>query len=109
MSAFVFNENAVSTRIVKRVDKAQFLLDQQVIKDSNYYCPEDTGDLQDSALKGQQLGEVVWNSEYASRQYYEDNNKSKDRNPNASMKWFEVAKSVNKDAWLREANNGYNS
>lgn len=106
---FDFNESAVLTKIDKRVDKAQFLLDQQVIKDSNLYCPEDTGDLQDSALIGQQLGLVVWDSIYARRQYYEDNNKARDKNPRASMKWFEVAKAENIKEWEKLTNDGYNS
>lgn len=100
--------NKIANKVENRVDKAQFLLNQQVIKDSNYYCPEDTGNLQDSAIIGSNDGEVIWDSEYARRQYYEDNNKSKDRNPNASMKWFEVAKAKLKDTWIRLANDKYN-
>ena len=103
-----FNESAISTKINNRLGKAQFLLDQQVIKDSNLYCPEDTGDLQDSAIIGQQPGTIVWDSVYARRQYYEDNNKSRDKNPRASMKWFEVAKSENLKQWEKLANDEYN-
>ena len=103
-----FNETAISKKVSNRIDKAQFILDQQVIKDSNLYCPEDTGDLQDSAIIGQQLGTIVWDSVYAKRQYYEDNNKSRDKNPRASMKWFEVAKAEKKEEWLRLANGEYN-
>ena len=104
----IFDEAKVNTKISNRVRKAQYLLDQQVIKDSNLYCPQDTGDLQDSALKPQPLGTVVWDVEYAKRQYYEDNNKSKDLNPRASMKWFEVAKTEKKKEWEKLANDEYN-
>jgi len=102
-----FDEGAISTKINKAMDKTQFILDQQVIKDSNLYCPEDRGGLQDSAIIGQQLGVVVWDIEYAKRQYYEDNNKSKDLNPRASMKWFEVAKAEYKKEWLKLAKSEY--
>ena len=104
----IFDEAKVNTKISNRVRKAQYLLDQQVIKDSNLYCPEDTGDLQDSAIIGQQPGIILWDSVYARRQYYEDNNKSRDKNPRASMKWFEVAKSEKKREWEKLANDEYN-
>jgi hypothetical protein len=100
--------NKVAGRIQKRLKKSQFVLDQQVIKDSNYYAPEDKGELQDSAILGSNPGKIKWDKSYARRQYYEDNNKSKDRNPNASMKWFEVAKSKWLSRWLRVANDKYN-
>jgi len=104
-----FDTNAIKGRIEKRMEKAQYLLDMQVIKDSNLYCPEDVGDLQDSALLGYTNGLVVWDIEYAKNQYYNDNNKSTDKNPRASMKWFEVAKSNHLKEWENLANAEYNS
>lgn len=100
--------NKTATRIAKRIKKSQFLLDQQVLKDSNFYVPEDTGNLQDSGVLGTSGGEVKWDSIYAKKQYYEDNKKSKDRNPNASMKWFEVAKGKQLKIWEKIANDKYN-
>lgn len=102
------DENKLLRKIKGRTDKSQFFLDQQVIKDSNFYAPEDTGNLQDRAIIASGGGVVTWDSIYAARQYYEDNNKSKDRNPNASMKWFEVAKSKNLKNWEKLANDKYN-
>jgi hypothetical protein len=105
-----FDPNSIMDKIRKRTEKAQYLLDMQVIKDSNLYCPEDVGDLQDSAILGYKTGgQVVWDVEYAKNQYYSDNNKSKDKNPRASMKWFEVAKAENLQAWEKLANDQYNS
>lgn len=101
------DETALLKRITGRLKKVQFDLDQQVIKDSNYFAPLDTGDLQDTVLSSE-LGLIVWASVYASRQYYEDNNKSLDKNPNASMLWFEVAKAKNINDWERLANDRYN-
>ena len=106
---FEFEENKVKTKIENRVGNAQFLLTQQVIKDSNLYCPQDTGDLQDSAIIGSNNEEAIWNSVYARRQYYEDNNKATDKNPRASYKWFEVAKVNFKKQWEKLANDKYNS
>jgi hypothetical protein len=104
-----FDTNAVMDKIKKRTEKAQYLLDMQVIKDSNLYCPEDVGDLQDSALLGYTSGQVVWDIEYAKNQYYSDNNKSTDKNSRASMKWFEVAKANHLKEWEELANAEYNS
>lgn len=83
--------------------RAQAALDVQVIKDSNYFCPEDEGTLQASALTASRIGQghVEWNTPYAREQYYSKPNKSQDRNPHARMKWFEVAKAQWLKHWLR--------
>lgn len=93
---------------VKRVSKeVQFVIDEQVIKDSNYYCPEAEGTLKKSAITSSDVGsgKVKWNTPYAKRLYYgEDYKFSKDRNPNARAKWFEEAKSKHKKEWLEIGN-----
>jgi len=92
----------------KRTMDAQRALDVQVIKDSNYYCPEADGTLKRSALKSQPgSGVVKWDEKYAARQYYELPNKSKDANPNARMEWFEEAKATKKESWEKLANAEY--
>jgi hypothetical protein len=91
-----------------RLNKAQFLLDQQVLKDSNFYAPRDEGSLVKSGIIGTAGGTVEWDIVYAKRQYYEYPNKSKDKNINAQMKWFEVAKSKKKKEWIKIANGEYN-
>lgn len=95
--------------IGKRMAKAQFALDQQVLKDTNFYVPKDSGQLEASAIKGTRLGsgKIIYNEPYAAYQFYTDNNKSKDQNPNASTEWFEVAKSKNVKKWDRIAQKGY--
>ena len=102
-ASFEFNQNACLSRLNGLTEKAQYELDQAVLADSNYYCPQADGDLQKSALIASTGGEVTWNTPYARRQYYELPNKSKDKNPYAMMKWFEEAKAINKDRWLRIA------
>lgn len=92
----------IKTRFDHKIEKSQLALDTQVAKDSNYFCPEDTGTLQRSVLTGSKLGSGVlnWDQEYAKPLYYGEGFKfSKDRNPNASAKWFERAKAQYKRAW----------
>ena len=93
-----------------RIKRAQILLDQTVAKDSNYYVPNDTGTLESSVLTGSKMGsgELIWNTEYAKKQYYGLENKSKDKNPNASMKWFERAKAVKLKEWEKISNDRFN-
>lgn len=103
--------NKVISEKMKKIHSAQILLDQTVAKDSNYYVPKDTGTLESSVLTGSKMGsgELIWNTEYAKEQYYDKSNKSKDLNPNASMKWFERAKAVKLKEWEKITNDKYNS
>ena len=103
-----FDTSAITARLEKRVKKAQLALDVQVLKDSNYYCPYDTGTLIRSSIIASGGGRILWNQEYANYQYYTDNKKSKDMNPNASMKWFEKAKVQNEKFWIELVNKVYN-
>jgi|WetSurMetagenome_2_1015567.scaffolds.fasta_scaffold381508_2 hypothetical protein len=104
-----FDAKGVQARIGRRVQSNQFLLDQQIAKDSNYYCPRDVGSLQDSVIPSaaQGVGVLEWNEVYARAQYYDLPNKSKDKNPNASMKWFEKAKKVFLQKWLEVGRRGF--
>lgn len=97
----------VGPAVKEMVKRAQFVLDEQVIKDSNYYIPQDQGFLKDSALSASSVGEgrVVWNTPYARRLYYNPQyHFSKDKNPNAQGLWFEAAKSARKKEWEKIAN-----
>lgn len=97
-----FNDAAAKARISSAIHKAQMKLDQQVITDSNYYCPLKTGTLQKSALINTVLGSglVRWVTPYARSQYYGVNfDRSQDPNPNACAKWFEAAKSRKLEQW----------
>lgn len=100
------NESLIRQKINNSVDATQKVLDSQVLKDSNYYCPMDTSSLQKSAIQHTVIGsgKVVWQTPYARKQYYDYPNKSHQKNPNATMKWFESAKAKNLNNWLRIAN-----
>lgn len=103
-----FDVNALYKRLTKRTDRSQSSLAIQVLKDSNYFCPEDVGTLQKSAVISSNKDNITWNTVYAKKQYYSDDNKSIDKNPNASSKWFERAKSEHEKDWIRLANAQYN-
>lgn len=99
-----FNDAAVKARISAAIHKAQIRLDQQVITDSNFYCPMKTGTLQKSAIINTVLGSglVKWRTPYARRQYYGVNfDHSKSANPNACAKWFEAAKARKMEQWRK--------
>ncbi|QWI52519.1 minor capsid protein [Bacillus mycoides] len=94
----------LESKVISATEKAQFALDQQVLKDSNYYAPEDTGELIRSGVRFSQLGEghVEWNTPYARRLYYNPQYKfSHDTNTNAQGLWFEAAKAAHLDDWVR--------
>ena len=99
-----FNDAATKARISASIYKAQIRLDQQVITDSNFYCPLKTGTLQKSAIINTVLGSglVKWRTPYARAQYYGVNlDRSKDPNPNACAKWFEAAKARKMEQWRK--------
>lgn len=106
MTRLEMNNPKIMAAIKKRTLKAQLALGIQVLKDSNYYCPEDQGFLKASGIQSGP-GKIEWNMPYASEQYYGKPNKSKDDNPNARMKWFEEAKAIKMKKWEGMANNEY--
>ncbi|WP_267379399.1 minor capsid protein [Bacillus sp. GM_Baccil_2] len=98
------NTSQTESKIMNAVEKAQFALDQQVLKDSNYYAPEDTTELKRSGVRYSRPGEghVGWDTPYARRLYYNPQyNFSKDVNPNAQGLWFEAAKAAHLGDWQR--------
>lgn len=104
-----FDAASCEARIKERLAKCQKKLDAQVLKDSNYYCPMFRGILQKSSILSTVIGsgKIVWNTPYAREQYYGKPNKSRDKNPNARMEWFEAAKSKNLRKWEKMVNDEY--
>lgn len=100
----------VANRIGRRIaDTVQAPLDTQVLKDSNYYIPKDTGALEQSGVRHSQIGRgvIIWKMPYVRKQYFDLPHKSTETNPNARMRWFEVAKAQFKRAWINLANRRY--
>lgn len=89
---------------------AQFMLDSDVLKDSNYYIPKDTGNSERSGIIHSQLGygKIVWRTPYIRKIYYGTSiNFHKDINPNAQDLWFEAAKASKKERWIVDLRNLY--
>lgn len=101
--------NKLQSKRRNATKSAQMQLDQDVLKDSNYYAPQDSGNMIGSSLIASQIGKgkLVWDTKYAKRNYYLDLNFSKDKNPNAQKLWFEVAKANKKEGWLKGARSEY--
>jgi hypothetical protein len=102
----------VVARLSKQLVFSQAALDEQVLKDSNYFCPLQEGTLQASGVLSTKLGSgiVIWDTPYAHRLYWHpEYNFSLDRNPNARGKWFEEAKARHLPEWLAKAQGALNA
>jgi len=102
-----FKEARVKARFNAKIKRAQMKLDTQVVADSNYFVPNKTSTLQKSAIINPVIGTglVIWDTDYARRQYYGENfDHSKQLNPNACAKWFETAKARKLEQWRRLVN-----
>lgn len=100
----------------KRIDQATMLsqtfLDNEVLKDSNYYIPMDTGNARDSGILHSKIGsgQIQWVAPYIRPIYYNSNmNFSKDRNPNATNLWYEYAKAQKLDDWVEGSQKAFRS
>ena len=103
-----FDKTGCKKKIESSLSVVQKKLDSQVMKDANYFCPQDTGALQKSVL-GSVIGSglLTWAIDYAKKMYHFKGRVSKETNPNASVKWFEVAKSRYREKWVRLVNDGF--
>ena len=83
-----------------KLKAAQTRLAMQVGDDSNKFCKEDTRQTHDSMKTSSnfEAGEVSWTTSYANEAYY-DPRARKQKNPNATSKWFETAKSQRLENW----------
>jgi len=107
---FKLDVAATEKRLDARLKLAQKAVDAKVLQDSNFYIPMDSGSLKNSGIISTVIGSgvVQWSAPYAAEQYYGKPNKSHQKNPNARMMWFEVAKSVKLKEWEKLANDTYN-
>lgn len=105
-----FDAGRFTNRSQAAMNAAQHAFDQQIVKDSNYYVPKDTGELEASSLRSSQFGQgiLIWDTKYAKRLYFNQSaHFSKDRNPNASPLWFEHGKTRHKNDWIEVAKQTY--
>lgn len=103
------DERKLRQKVDKRCVPVQKMLDAQVLKDSNFYCPVDSGDLKNSAITTSVIGsgKLEWAEPYAHAQYYGYPKKRKEYNANATSKWFETAKQRRIKVWEKIANEEY--
>lgn len=102
--------NEIQSNYQKAIERTQYILDEQILKDSNYYIPMDERELMNSSLRASEVGNGLlrWDTPYARRLYYNPQyNFQKDENPNASGLWFEKAKAYRAPEWNKLANNTF--
>lgn len=98
----------IELKLKRARERAQRRLSMQVLKDSNYYIPKDTGALETSGIIDSTDREVSWNMRYAKRLYWNPQfNFSKDVNPNARGLWFEEAKAQKLNSWMQVVKDEY--
>ena len=101
--------NIDGDKIQVKMDKAWKtgleMLSSEILKDCNLYCKQDQGFLIMSSYIHSQLdkGLLVWQTPYAARQYYEIKTAHTDKNPNATWRWCETAKTNHLDEWNMKA------
>lgn len=95
--------NKVTTTVQTSWKKGLAQLSEEILADCNEYCKEYTGALIQSSLihSRPKEGKLIWRTPYARRQYWVIRTAHKDKNPNATWKWCEVAK----ERWLERWNN----
>lgn len=92
------------TEVIKRINtataKGQFLMAQQALKDSNYYCKHDSGALIAAGIKDSKLEEglLIWGIIYAKKQYWLKT-AYKSKNQNARWMWAHYANSQHGKEW----------
>lgn len=100
-----FNGNTLTAKIEGAWNKSLALLTEEILNDANRYVKVDKHTLEQSALKHSkpQEGKIIWQTPYARRQYWAIPTAYKDVNPNASWKWFHVAKANHLQTWIKQA------
>lgn len=96
----------ITPKVLKATKGAIYPVSSQVLKDSNFYIPLDTGNMRDSSIRSSDLekGKIVWDTPYARRMYYGTHFRfSKYKNPRAQALWAEKAKSAHSREWARVA------
>lgn len=108
-----FDKNVVKRTIATRTSRAQQALDIQVLKDDNLEIPQtNERTLQRSGRVVKGGGAVEWDTPYARRQYYLDEEVEnpaaiKYTTPGTHYKWHEWAKSKKMKQWEALVQNEY--
>jgi len=102
----VINDPRAIVKEKKRVWESRVLpkLADVMLADCNTYARMQSGDLIRVGTPENGGKQLVWDTPYAKKVYY-TGTPSKARNPNASLRWCEVAKRKHKQEWVDMANN----
>lgn len=96
------SRGAVVGRLDGRFQSVLPQLSDTILSDCNEYVPVKTGALRNSGHLEDGGKKIVWNVKYALKRYF-TGNPSHAVNPNASLRWCEVATRRHKDEWANRA------
>ena len=99
------SKHAIEAKINGAWEKGLPILVEEIKNDCNEYCKWAEGNLNRSSdiHSRPQEGKIIWQTPYARRQYWEIQTAYKDKKPNATWRWCEVAKKNHFDQWQRQA------
>lgn len=99
------NQHAVEARVMDAFKKGLPLLTAEIRDDCNLYCKEESGTLKASSMVQSklELGQIIWQTAYARRQYWEIRTAYQDVNKLATWRWAEVAKRTKLNKWQMQA------
>ena len=94
------NGGISSGAMKEAMQEAIFATSGQALKDCNYFCKQDSGDLIKSSVIHSDFnnGELKWTMPYAEKQYKLPSAR-KHKNPNAAPEWCKRAESDYGDQW----------
>ena len=95
---------ATTTSRLKAIfdSKARPVVAEQILTDCNTYVRMQSGNLANSGHTEAGGKRIVWNTGYAKKVYYTGTPR-KNKNPNASLRWCEVAKRKHANDWAAMA------
>ncbi len=101
------SRHQVRAKVEKAWAEGVYDLSREILDDCNRYCKEDSGTLIASSYMqtDEGKGKLIWRTPYARRQYWLIT-AHKDKNPQASWKWCEVAKKHHLRKWTGRAQRG---
>lgn len=95
------NLRGLRVRTSQLTERGQYALVNQVYADSNMYAPMLSSDMRNQSQIAYDLKSITWNTPYATRHYY--NHMVNYSTPGTGPKWFEKAKSIHLQSWIRVA------
>ena len=101
----MIDNNAVAAKVETAWKNGLRALGAQILFDCNQYCKEDQSTLIASSWvhSHPERGELVWQTPYAKRQYWEIKTSL---TPGRTWKWCETAKKKHLEEWQRMAQKG---